>query len=269
MAGAASSSSSASVAAVASAAISSSVAAAASAGAVDAAATAGGVGAFGATTGGTASTACATDASTGFSTRVGFAAGGGSTGAAAIAWGSTVSRTSGPVSGLVSGFASGAALAVGWGGGAASDRSRSAVAKSDSSLASVPSSSEASAVGADPVWAVRPMSTVGHAGASRPPPSPSYPCPFPAVSAAMPPKWLAASTVRKGASRTSCPRWGAQLRHFASISFQQFGHVYCRHDMQKLNVLWKASSCSVDAWRSSSLRASANASSSDVSSLRT
>ena len=45
-----------------------------------------------------------------------------------------------------------------------------------------------------------------------------------------------------GAGRTSWPRCGAHDRQRASTSFQQFGHVYCRQDMQKLNVLWNASS---------------------------
>src|SRR5437773_1062019 len=62
---------------------------------------------------------------------------------------------------------------------------------------------------------------------------------------------------------------GAQDRQRASTSFQQFGQVYCRHDMQKLNVLWNASSwCDVTS-RSASLRAEAIASSSVVSSDRT
>ena len=64
-------------------------------------------------------------------------------------------------------------------------------------------------------------------------------------------------------------RLGAHERQRPSRSFQQFAHVYWRHDMQKLKVLWNASSCSTDCSRSSMLRASARASSSDVSSLRT
>ena len=64
-------------------------------------------------------------------------------------------------------------------------------------------------------------------------------------------------------------RFGAQLRQRPSGVFQQFAHVYCRHDMQKLKVEWNASSwCEVTS-RSSSLRASAMASSSDESSLIT
>ena len=51
-----------------------------------------------------------------------------------------------------------------------------------------------------------------------------------------------------------------------STSFQQFGQVYWRHDMQKLKVLWKASSWLDVTSRSVSLRAAAIASSIDVSS---
>jgi hypothetical protein len=40
----------------------------------------------------------------------------------------------------------------------------------------------------------------------------------------------------------SRPTSGEQLRHWPSVSCQQFAHVYWRHDMQKLKVLWKASS---------------------------
>src|SRR6186997_2202699 len=65
---------------------------------------------------------------------------------------------------------------------------------------------------------------------------------------------------------TSWPRWGAQDRQRASASFQQFGQVYCRHDMQKLNVLWKASSWWAVSSRSVSLRAAAIASSIELSS---
>ncbi len=70
----------------------------------------------------------------------------------------------------------------------------------------------------------------------------------------------------KGAGRISWPRWGAHDRQRASASFQQFGQVYCRQDMQKLNVLWNASSWWVVTSRSVSLRAAAIASSIDVSS---
>ena len=72
-----------------------------------------------------------------------------------------------------------------------------------------------------------------------------------------------------GAGMISWPRCGAHDRQRASASFQQFGQVYCRHDMQKLNVLWKASSWWVVSSRSVSLRAAAIASSIDVSSDRT
>ena len=67
----------------------------------------------------------------------------------------------------------------------------------------------------------------------------------------------------------SWPRWGAQLRQRPSTSFQQLPHVYWRQDMQKLNVLWNASSCWELTRRSVSLRAAAIASSIDVSSERT
>ena len=69
-----------------------------------------------------------------------------------------------------------------------------------------------------------------------------------------------------GAGMISWPRWGAHVRQRASASFQQFGQVYCRQDMQKLNVLWNASSWLVVSSRSVSLRAAAIASSIDVSS---
>jgi hypothetical protein len=59
------------------------------------------------------------------------------------------------------------------------------------------------------------------------------------------------------------------VRQRPSVSFQQFEQVYCRHVMQKLKVLWNASSCWETASRSTSLRAAASASSSDESSLRT
>ena len=72
-----------------------------------------------------------------------------------------------------------------------------------------------------------------------------------------------------GAGMISWPRCGAHDRQRASASFQQFGQVYCRHDMQKLNVLWKASSWWAVSSRSVSLRAAAIASSIEVSSDRT
>ena len=72
-----------------------------------------------------------------------------------------------------------------------------------------------------------------------------------------------------GAGMTSWPRCGAHDRQRASASFQQFGQVYCRQDMQKLNVLWKASSWCEVCSRSVSLRAAAIASSIEVSSDRT
>ena len=62
---------------------------------------------------------------------------------------------------------------------------------------------------------------------------------------------------------------GAQPRHRPSTSFQQFGQVYCRHSMQKLKVLWKASSWAFVDSRSVSIRAAAIASSNDVLSSRT
>ena len=70
----------------------------------------------------------------------------------------------------------------------------------------------------------------------------------------------------KGAGMISWPRCGAHVRQRASASFQQFGQVYCRQDMQKLKVLWNASSWLVVSSRSVSLRAAAIASSIDVSS---
>ena len=76
----------------------------------------------------------------------------------------------------------------------------------------------------------------------------------------------AASRPGNGAGRISCPRWGAHDRQRPSVSFQQLPHVYWRHDMQKLNVLWNASSCWDVTSRSVSLRAAAKASSMDVSS---
>ncbi len=62
---------------------------------------------------------------------------------------------------------------------------------------------------------------------------------------------------------------GAQERHRPSSAFQQLPQVYCRQSMQKLNVLWKASSCVVVALISSAWRASAIASDSDIRPLRT
>ena len=85
---------------------------------------------------------------------------------------------------------------------------------------------------------------------------------------------VSARVARPGNARRARPRAratsgsgsGAHDWQRASTSFQQFGQVYCRHDMQKLNVLWNASSwCAVDS-RSVSLRAAAIASSSVVSS---
>src|SRR5262249_61760373 len=72
-----------------------------------------------------------------------------------------------------------------------------------------------------------------------------------------------------GAGRMSWLRFGAQVRQWPSVGFQQFAHVYWRHDMQKLKVEWKASSCCEVVSRSSSLRAAASASSSEESSLIT
>src|SRR5262245_17430295 len=67
-----------------------------------------------------------------------------------------------------------------------------------------------------------------------------------------------------GAGRTSRPRLGAHVRQRASASFQQFGQVYCRQVMQKLNGLWNASSWEDVSSRSVSARAAAIASSIDV-----
>ena len=64
----------------------------------------------------------------------------------------------------------------------------------------------------------------------------------------------------------SWPKCGAHDRQRPSASFQQLPHVYWRQDMQKLKVLWNASSCCDVASRSVSLRAAAKASSIDVSS---
>src|SRR4029078_2562859 len=72
-----------------------------------------------------------------------------------------------------------------------------------------------------------------------------------------------------GAGRISCARFGAQLRHRPSATFQQLPQVYWRQYMQKLKVEWNAPSCCAVTSRSSSLRASARASSSDESSLIT
>ena len=77
------------------------------------------------------------------------------------------------------------------------------------------------------------------------------------------------STVGNGAGMASRPTSGEQLRHWPSVSFQQFAHVYWRHDMQKLKVLWNASSWRDVTSRSASLRAAAIASSIDESSDRT
>ncbi len=70
----------------------------------------------------------------------------------------------------------------------------------------------------------------------------------------------------KGDARRSCPRLGAHDRQRPSASFQQLLHVYWRQDMQKLKVLWNASSCCEVTSRSVSFRAAANASSIDVES---
>ncbi len=145
------------------------------------------------------------------------------------------------------------------------------------------SGSSASAVSADAAGSEasgrsssRMRSEVGHASA-RPANAGSWPLPFvpcplvcsatpfvaSAFSAAMPPS---AARSGNGAGRISCPRFGAQVRQRPSTSFQQLLQVYCRQVMQKLNVLWKASSCWEVTSRSVSLRAAAIASSRDVSS---
>ena len=62
---------------------------------------------------------------------------------------------------------------------------------------------------------------------------------------------------------------GEQVRQRPSAAFQQLPHVYWRHVMQKLKVLWKASSWWVVALRSTSLRASAIASEKLLSSCMT
>src|SRR5687768_17931331 len=72
-----------------------------------------------------------------------------------------------------------------------------------------------------------------------------------------------------GAGRVASPRCGAHERQRPSAAFQQLPHVYWRQDMQKLKVLWKASSCCDVTSRSVSLRAAAKASSIEVSSDRT
>ena len=58
---------------------------------------------------------------------------------------------------------------------------------------------------------------------------------------------------------------GAQVRHLPSTAFQQSLQVYCRHVRQKLNVRWNASRACVVERCSRSERATANASSNDVS----
>jgi hypothetical protein len=75
-----------------------------------------------------------------------------------------------------------------------------------------------------------------------------------------------AATLPNGAGMMSWPRFGAHDRQRPSASFQQLPHVYWRQFMQKLNVLWKASSCCAVCSRSVSLRAAAIASSIDESS---
>ncbi len=91
--------------------------------------------------------------------------------------------------------------------------------------------------------------------------------PFVAIAAA--PRPLAGWRSGNGAGRISRLRLGAHVRQRPSSSFQQFGHVYCRHCMQKLKVLWNASSCEDVTARSVSLRAAAIASSMDVLSSST
>ncbi len=59
------------------------------------------------------------------------------------------------------------------------------------------------------------------------------------------------------------------MRHSPAFSFQQLGQVYCRHDMQKLKVLWNASSCRATPARASSSRATAIASAIGMPSLAT
>ena len=59
------------------------------------------------------------------------------------------------------------------------------------------------------------------------------------------------------------------MRQWPSAAFQQLLHVYWRQVMQKLKVLWKASSWWAVALRSKSLRASAIASENVLSSCMT
>jgi hypothetical protein len=81
------------------------------------------------------------------------------------------------------------------------------------------------------------------------------------MSAASPMSAASRKARRSSTAGVSGSASGAQVRQRASPSFQQFGQVYCRHDMQKLKVLWKASSWCDVASRSVSLRAAAIASS--------
>jgi hypothetical protein len=112
--------------------------------------------------------------------------------------------------------------------------------------------------------------------ASKPLPfDPSATCVWPFIAAAARPSSGAAampadgSRWGNGAGRMPRPRVGEQVRHWPSASFQQFGQMYCRHDMQKLKVLWNASSCCDVSERSVSSRAAAIASSIEVLSSRT
>src|SRR5690349_9069634 len=68
---------------------------------------------------------------------------------------------------------------------------------------------------------------------------------------------------------SSEPGTGEQVRQRPSVVFQQLPHVYWRQVMQKLKVLWNASSWWEVALRSSSLRASAIASEKELSSCST
>ena len=73
----------------------------------------------------------------------------------------------------------------------------------------------------------------------------------------------------KAGGSTSRPRSGAHVRHSPAAPFQQLEQVYWRQLMQKLNVLWNASSCRVRPDRSSSWRAAAIASAIGMPSLAT
>ncbi len=135
----------------------------------------------------------------------------------------------------------------------------------------VGSAASASCIRSDVGQAIGPGSSAGAwPFAPFAPLTPLGPCaplaPFEPLSARSP---ALRSRSGNGAGRISCPRCGVQERQLPSASFQQLPHVYWRHVMQKLNVLWKASSWNEVSSRSVSLRAAAIASSIDESSDRT